>query len=167
MTAPICDRHFAERADAKAAALAQRAAGHPTAYARRCSRCAGWRLSYRGQQGVSKPPLSWQTTWYRVYKHRISLRLERCRWPGCDRRDDLTFDHIVPWSVRPSWKFDNTTILCRPHNVEKGDQPDPTGVLISLAAEEAAAAPKQRWSQVGVRLYGLPPRRRSRGRATA
>lgn len=164
MTAPgvrgsACDNHFADKADATAAAHARRAAGYPTAYARKCTRCGRWRCATRGRQG-NVAPLSWQATWRRVYKHRINHGLERCRWPGCGRRDVLTFDHILPWSVRPGWSFDNTTILCRPHNVEKGDQEDPTGALISLAAEEAAAPPEQRWSQIGRELYGLPPRRR-------
>ena len=89
-----------------------------------------------------------------VSEYRINHGLEHCRWPGCDRRDTLTFDHIKPYSVERRWRFENTTILCHPHNQEKDNAEG--SMLRSLAAEEADAPPERRWSVIGRRLSGLP-----------
>lgn len=147
--------HFADEAAARLAVAAHRAAGNKWLRARQCPNpaCGQWCVVNRGKQGQSKPT---DTTWWRVYKYRINHGLEHCR--QCGRRDALTFDHIEPYKLRPGWAFDNTTILCQPHNIAKHETP---GTMPSLAAEEAAAPPNRRWSQIGRELYGLPPRRRS------
>lgn len=89
--------------------------------------------------------------WYRVYRHRMHHGLERCRECGTSER--LTFDHIVPWSVRRSWRFDAVTILCLSCNREKANRTRP---YVSLAYEEMFAPPERRWSLVGRDLYGIP-----------
>jgi 5-methylcytosine-specific restriction endonuclease McrA len=144
---------FEDEAAARQEAVAQRLAGRAGTRARRCKYCGRWRLQRRGSQGSRKPV---QNTWWRVYKYRINHGLERCRECGC--RDNLTFAHLVPYSVHRSWAFDNVTILCAPDNNAEGAV---MSTRPSLADEEAAAPPERRWSQVGVQLYGLPPRKRS------
>jgi 5-methylcytosine-specific restriction endonuclease McrA len=148
-----CQHHpDLDEAAVRALVADRRANGNARAYARRCSRCKGWRVGRAGEQGKKRPTAN---TWWRVYKYRMRNGLEHCRM--CGRRDDLTFDHIVPYSVQRSWSFSDVTILCRPHNVEKRDV---AGTLPSLAQEEAAAPPDRQWSKIGRELYSLPPRKR-------
>jgi 5-methylcytosine-specific restriction endonuclease McrA len=45
-----------------------------------------------------------------------------CHWPGCDRTDDLTCDHIVPVSRGGTDDLHNLTVLCRSHNSQKGNR---------------------------------------------
>jgi 5-methylcytosine-specific restriction endonuclease McrA len=42
----------------------------------------------------------------------------------CESRDDLTMDHIYPWSLGGSDKADNLQTLCMPCNRAKGAKVD-------------------------------------------
>ncbi|OKI16598.1 hypothetical protein A6A07_11360 [Streptomyces sp. CB03911] len=44
------------------------------------------------------------------------------RCVSCGAVDDLTLDHIYPWSLGGSDTVDNLRVLCRPCNSRKGDQ---------------------------------------------
>ncbi len=109
--------------------------------------------------------------WVVQYRHRMVQGLEHCRAPeGCSVTTGLTFDHIHPKAHGGTLRFNNTTILCVPHQMAKADSTElPWSTLPSLEAEELAAPPEQRWSQqvvpaeVADRLRG--PRRRQ-ARAT-
>lgn len=85
-------------------------------------------------------------SWARIYRHRMALGLEPCRWcQGRSGSPRITFDHIIPLVKGGSWAMTNVTIMCFPCNQGKGDKDRPK--LVSLAAEEAAADPEFRWSQ--------------------
>lgn len=43
-----------------------------------------------------------------------------CRYPGCDVREHLTIDHVVPLSKGGSDDLSNLQFLCLPHNSMKG-----------------------------------------------
>jgi HNH endonuclease len=60
-------------------------------------------------------------------RHRLALALikrdgYRCRSPGCDIREDLVIDHIVPLSKGGTDALVNLQWLCRPHNHVKADR---------------------------------------------
>lgn len=59
--------------------------------------------------------------------------LERCR--NCGKTDDLTFEHIVPFSKGGRYNRADLTILCRRCNMKRGNWSKQRG-LISLAEEE-------------------------------
>ena len=86
------------------------------------------------------------------YRWRIAQGLEHCRALGCDYAGPaLTFDHIHPRSAGGSINLANTAILCVPHQLAKADSTEPPWCdLPSLAAEEAAAPPERRWSELPV-----------------
>jgi hypothetical protein len=46
----------------------------------------------------------------------------RCQRLGCPAMHDLTIDHVVPLSKGGGDDLDNLRIMCRTHNLEKGDQ---------------------------------------------
>lgn len=85
--------------------------------------------------------------WYRNYRARMAAGVEWCR--HCGRNDELTFEHIVDLAKGGRWQLDNMTILCLPCNWACRDRKLPKH-KVSLAAEEAAAPPDRRWSQLAL-----------------
>jgi hypothetical protein len=87
-------------------------------------------------------------SWSRIYRHRMSLGLEKCRWcKGKSGSTVLTFDHIVPLCEGGSSAMHNVTIMCFGCNKGKANKPLAHRGVVSLRDEEAAAEPEFRWSQ--------------------
>ncbi len=49
---------------------------------------------------------------------------EVCMYPGCDKTDELEYDHIIPvnWGRICDWSMLNAQILCASHNRSKKDK---------------------------------------------
>ena len=80
---------------------------------------------------VRRAPRHWLPEWLLppTKRHRLKIPAavrravyERNGWAclHCGSGDDLTIDHIVPWSVGGSDEMDNLQTLCRPCNARKG-----------------------------------------------
>jgi 5-methylcytosine-specific restriction endonuclease McrA len=53
-------------------------------------------------------------------RRRLEARGKRCANPCCNRRENLTIDHIVPLSKGGSDHISNLQLLCRACNLAKG-----------------------------------------------
>lgn len=82
--------------------------------------------------------------WMLAYRQRMAAGLEDCR--QCHRRDNLTFGHIISNADGGRMLIRNVTILCRPCNDRMASQSAPH--LTSLAQEEQARPPEQRWAKL-------------------
>ena len=46
-----------------------------------------------------------------------------CQFPGCDKKDNLHFDHIIPISKGgTSISIKNIQLMCAKHNLEKNNK---------------------------------------------
>lgn len=65
---------------------------------------------------------------------------EVCMFPGCQKSDDLEYDHIVPvsWGLMCDWSMLNAQILCKSHNCSKNNRysMDFRPMIIPLEGEE-------------------------------
>lgn len=98
----------------------------------------GWRRR-RSKQGSDRGKAR-RALWWKVYRARMDEGLEPCR--RCGTREDLTFDHIIPFAEGGRLRFDNATILCQACNRWKLDKP---WRAKSLEQEERDAPPERRW----------------------
>jgi len=67
-----------------------------------------------------RPGSSTDKLWRRFYRWRMDNGFENCRF--CGVKDNLTFDHIIPWIKGGTLEIENTSILCYECNQEKGSK---------------------------------------------